>query len=164
MRAGAKIGSGLLGLVILGIIIGNSSSGSSGGSGGATPAPAGSSAASGSPEVSGSPAVSGAPPSSSAPTTITYAVTGTQDDAQVSYGPAGTNLSGSVPMTVNATIGSTVAAYYAISAQLQGYGDVSCTISIDGQVISRGTASGDYNIAQCEIGQNYQGAWVSYQG
>ncbi len=51
-------------------------------------------------------------------------------------------------------------AYYAINAQLQGAGEVSCEILVDGQVISQGTATGGYNIASCEIGQDpLSGQW-----
>jgi hypothetical protein len=52
--------------------------------------------------------------------------------------------------------------YYAISAQLQGDGKVSCEIRVNGKVIARSTATGSYNIAQCEIGQDpWTGAWQS---
>lgn len=48
---------------------------------------------------------------------------------------------------------------YAINAQLQGGGTVSCSISVDGKVISQGSASGGYNIASCEISQDFSGGW-----
>ena len=55
--------------------------------------------------------------------------------------------------------------YYAISAQLQGGGDVSCKIEVDGHVISSGQATGGYNIAQCEIGQDpITGDWQNDNG
>jgi len=93
-----------------------------------------------------------------APQTITYVVTGSPAD--VTYGPAGSNLNGSVPMSVTASLGSP--AYYAIGAQLDGGGQVSCEIEINGQVISSGTATGDYNIADCEISQDpITGQWQS---
>jgi hypothetical protein len=72
--------------------------------------------------------------------------------AQVTYGAAGSDLQGSVPMDVTQRIGSPI--YYAIDAQLQGGGTVSCEIKVAGQVISRSTASGSYNIATCEISQD----------
>jgi hypothetical protein len=92
------------------------------------------------------------------PQTVTYVVTGSPAD--VTYGPAGSDLNGSVPMSVTASLGSP--AYYAIDAQLDGDGQVSCEIEINGQVISSGTATGDYNIASCEISQDpITGAWQS---
>jgi hypothetical protein len=80
--------------------------------------------------------------------TVTFVVTGTPG-ADVTYGPSGTNLSGSVPMRVTKPLGSP--AYYAINAQLQGGGQIACKIKIDGKIISSGQAAGGYNIAQCEI-------------
>jgi uncharacterized cupredoxin-like copper-binding protein len=91
--------------------------------------------------------------------TVTYVVTGS-DAAQVTYGPAGSDLSGGVPMHVTKDIPSSAPVYYAISAQLQGSGSVSCQILVDGKVISSSTANGGYNIASCEIGQDpLSGAW-----
>jgi lambda repressor-like predicted transcriptional regulator len=93
-----------------------------------------------------------------APQTITYVVTGSPAD--VTYGPAGSNLSGSVPMSVTTPLGSP--AYYSIDAQLNGDGEVQCEIQVNGQVISSGTATGSYNIASCEISQDpITGQWQS---
>jgi hypothetical protein len=55
-------------------------------------------------------------------------------------------------MHVTAPLGSPT--YYAINAQLQGYGTVTCVIEVDGVPLSTATASGGYNIADCEIGQD----------
>ncbi len=89
--------------------------------------------------------------------TIEYVVTGTPG-ADVTYGPAGSNIQGSVPMHVTAELGNPE--YYAINAQLQGGGTVSCEIKVDGAVISSSTATGGYNIANCEIGQDpVTGQW-----
>jgi hypothetical protein len=93
---------------------------------------------------------SSAMPSAPPADTVTYMVSG--DDAQVTYGPAGSDAEGSVPMNVTQALGDP--AYYAINAQLQGGGQVSCEIEVDGQVISQSTATGGYNIAQCEISQD----------
>jgi hypothetical protein len=57
-------------------------------------------------------------PKPAAPQTVTYEVSGS--DAQVTYGPAGSDLSGTVPMKVIAKLGDP--AYYALQAQLQGGG------------------------------------------
>ena len=82
--------------------------------------------------------------------TVTYVVTGSAAD--VTYGPAGSSLSGTVPMRVSKPLGTPL--YYSINAQLQSGGSVSCQILVDSQVISSSTATGGYNIAQCEIGQD----------
>lgn len=82
--------------------------------------------------------------------TVTYSVTGSSAD--VTYGPAGTDLSGKVPLHKTAKLAN--AAYYAITAQLQGGGKVTCEISVNGSVVSKATATGSYNIANCEIVQD----------
>ena len=88
--------------------------------------------------------------------TVTYIVTGSAAD--VTYGPAGTDLSGSVPLEVTEKLGNP--SYYAINAQLQGGGSASCVIKVNGKALSRATASGGYNIADCEISQNpLTGQW-----
>ena len=69
---------------------------------------------------------------------MTYVVNGSPAD--VTYGPAGSDLSGSVPMRVTQPLGTPD--YYAISAQLQGGGTVSCQILVDGKVTASSTASG----------------------
>jgi hypothetical protein len=83
--------------------------------------------------------------------TVTYIVRGTPG-AQVTYGPAGSDYNGTVPMRVTASLGDPE--YYAINAQLQGSGYVKCSIEVDGIPLSTASASGGYNIADCEIGQD----------
>lgn len=91
------------------------------------------------------------------PDEITYVVSGSAAD--VTYGPSGSNLSGRVPLHVTKKLGSP--AYYAISAQLQGAGHVKCEIVVKGKAISKGEASGSYNIASCEIVQDpFSGGWT----
>lgn len=118
-----------------------------------------------------SPAASGAPAGTTAPaaqastaaaaaagSTVTYVVSGAPAD--VTYGPAGSDLSGSVPMSKTAKIPSSAPAYYSIDAQLNGSGTVSCKIEVNGKVVSQATATGSYNIASCEITQDpFSGAW-----
>lgn len=72
--------------------------------------------------------------------TVTYTVTGTPG-ASVTYGPSGTNLTGSVPMAVRAPLGTPF--YYPINAQLQGEGEVKRQIKVDGVTISSASASGE---------------------
>lgn len=88
--------------------------------------------------------------------TVTYVVSGSAAD--VTYGPAGSDLDGTVPMKLTKPLGNP--SYYDISAQLQGGGTVSCEILVDGKAISAATASGGYNIADCEIAQDpLSGQW-----
>ena len=93
--------------------------------------------------------------------TVSYVVTGSEAD--VTYGPSGSDFQGSVPMNVSAHLGNPL--YYAISAQLQGDGQVSCAILVGGKVISSATATGGYNIATCEISQDpLYGGWTDTNG
>jgi hypothetical protein len=118
------------------------------------------------------PAATGAPLATSAPpqpttaavaATVTYVVTGSTAD--VTYGPAGSDATGSVPMRKTVTIPASAPLYYSISAQLQGSGTVSCEILVGGTVVSKSTASGGYNIAQCEISQDpLSGKWTDTNG
>jgi hypothetical protein len=87
--------------------------------------------------------------------TVTYEVTGSP--AQVTYGPAGSSLNGRVPMRLTKPIGSPD--FYSIDAQLNGRGIVTCELLVDGKVVSRATATGAYNIASCEITQDFSGNW-----
>ena len=83
--------------------------------------------------------------------------------ASFTYGPAGSDLNGSVPMDVSAKLGHPQ--YYAISAQLQGGGSVACAIKVDGKIISSANANGGFNIASCEIDQNpLTGQWENTNG
>jgi hypothetical protein len=100
-----------------------------------------------------------APPPASQ--TVTYVVTGSAAD--VTYGPAGSSLTGTVPMRLTKPLGTPL--YYSVQAQLQGAGSVSCQILVDGTAISSSTATGGYNIAQCEIGQDpLSGQWQDDNG
>jgi hypothetical protein len=89
--------------------------------------------------------------------TVTYIVNG--DPANVTYGLAGSQLQGASPMTFSDSLGN--AAYYAINAQLQGDGSVTCEIDVNGQAVSSSTADGGYHIASCEIMRDpASGNWV----
>jgi hypothetical protein len=93
--------------------------------------------------------------------TVTYVVSGSPAD--VTYGPAGSDYSGSVPLHVTKPIGTP--AYYVLDAQLQSAGAVSCKIEVDGKTVSSATASGGYNIAMCEIVQDpLSGQWEDANG
>lgn len=115
--------------------------------GGKTPASASS---------SGAPAASVPAPSSPAAAaavaqTVTYVVTGSPAD--VTYGPAGSSLSGHTGMSKTVKLGNP--AYYSIDAQLHdGGGSVTCQIKVGGTVISKSTATGAFNIASCEISKD----------
>jgi hypothetical protein len=64
-------------------------------------------------------------------------------------------------MDVTQDIPSSPPSFYAISAQLSdGGGSITCSISVDGQMISSGTAQGAANICSAEISQDpVSGQW-----
>jgi hypothetical protein len=75
------------------------------------------------------------------------------------HGPAGSTLSGTIPMKVNVKLGNAI--YYSLTAQLQGGGRVTVKILINGKVISESNATGGYNIATAEISQDpLTGEWT----
>jgi hypothetical protein len=150
-RARKGIGIGCLGLVVLVILIAVIA-----GSHSSTPA-----ALPTLPTQSAVPAQTVAAAKPAAAQTVTYVVTGSAAD--VTYGPTGSDTAGTVPMHVTKPLGTPL--YYSISAQLQGGGTVSCKIEVDGKVISQATASGGYNLADCEISKDpLSGQWTDTNG
>jgi hypothetical protein len=94
-------------------------------------------------------------PSQSTPQQVTYVVTGS--GAHVTYGAAGANYAGSAPLSVTQPLGQPQ--YYSINAQLTGNGSVTCSLKVDGVIISSASATGSGNIASCEIDQDLNGSW-----
>jgi hypothetical protein len=145
-------------VLLIVIVVAASSNSSSSGSPSAVTSP---SSASSSTAPAAHAAAAKPSPTKPAAQTVTYSVTGSAAD--VTYGPSGSDFQGSVPMTKTETLDSN-ASYYAITAQLQGSGEVSCSIEVNGKVIDHATAEGDYNIADCEITQGLFGKWESTNG
>jgi hypothetical protein len=90
---------------------------------------------------------------------VVFIVSGSAPDGvDITYGPAGTNLSG--PSTLDGTAKMSVpfdasASYYALNAQLQGGGDITCKIVAEGPgdvplTVSHGAATGSYNICSAQ--------------
>lgn len=50
------------------------------------------------------------------------------------------------------------AMYYNVTAQLQGSGDINCSITVDGHT-KKGHASGDYNICDAQLSSGIFGGW-----
>lgn len=116
---------------------------------GRTPQPSASS-----PPATGAPAATQA--AAPAAGTVTFIVTGSA--AQVTYGDGSSSEQGTVPMRQTARLGNPL--YYSIEAQLQGGGEVTCKIEVNGHVISQANATGGYNIAMCEISRDpLTGQW-----
>lgn len=94
--------------------------------------------------------------------TVTFIVKGSYAD--VTYGPEGSSYQGSVPMDKTFRIAATPPLFYNIDAQLQGGGQVTCEIAVNGHVISTGEAQGGYNLATCEIDPSILGSGVDNTG
>jgi hypothetical protein len=76
----------------------------------------------------------------------------------ITYGSDGTNLQGKgLPMEKTMTVDSD-ALYYQITAQLQGGGNVHCSITIDGKTKS-GQAQGGYNICSAQLNSDFSGGF-----
>lgn len=122
-----------------------------------------------------------APPKPAKTITVTAKPTddsGSDGSASAPAGSAVFKVSGSAPAGVDITYGSESdnrqggsslpwshslhvddnAQYYAVTAQLQGGGDIKCSLTIDG-VTGHGHASGSYNICQVELVQGMFGGW-----
>ncbi|MFE2883195.1 hypothetical protein ACUXZZ_37020 [Streptomyces graminifolii] len=50
------------------------------------------------------------------------------------------------------------AMYYDVHAQLQGSGDINCSVTVDGKT-KKGHASGGYNICNAQLSSNFTGGW-----
>ena len=50
------------------------------------------------------------------------------------------------------------AMYYVVTAQLQGSGDIHCSVTVDGKT-KQGHASGGYNICDAQLSAGLFGGW-----
>jgi hypothetical protein len=94
-------------------------------------------------------------PAQSTTQKVTYVVTGS--GANVTYGPAGSDYTGTAPMSVSRPLGQPQ--FYSINAQLTGGGKVTCKLQVDGVTIATGSASGISNVATCQMEQGFNGSW-----
>jgi hypothetical protein len=93
---------------------------------------------------------------------LTYRVTGTPG-ARVTYGPAGTYLTGRAPLQVVARLGNPL--YYFITAELPGRGSVECEILIGTKVMDKSVATGRHSLASCQISRDpLSGKWQDAAG
>lgn len=80
-------------------------------------------------------------------TTVVLSATGPSDDT-VFYGPDGSQNQAAGNVSQSYTV-TTPADYYAIDAMSLGDGDVTCTITVNGQVMSTHTSNSD---SSCQVG------------
>ncbi|MET9080782.1 hypothetical protein ABZX77_02615 [Streptomyces sp. NPDC004237] len=102
---------------------------------------------------------------SGAPKTVVFKVWGTAPAGalgglDINYGSdsdtrKGVFKNGKFEATLPLTKG---AMYYTLNAQLQGSGDINCSVTVDGQTKS-GHASGGYNICDAQLSGDFTGGW-----
>jgi len=157
-HTGRNVVAGIGGLIVLIIALTVANNhGSGNGAAPAATASAAAQAAQSSPSAA-APAVP-ASPTPAPPTKVEFIVSGTAPDGiDITYGPAGSNFSG--PSTLDGTATMSVpfdgsADYYALNAQLQGGGSITCKIVVTGPgdsplTVSSGAASGGFNICEAQ--------------
>ncbi|MEU2420896.1 MmpS family transport accessory protein [Streptomyces sp. NPDC007851] len=78
--------------------------------------------------------------------------------ADITYGSDTDNLQGrGLPMTKTLKL-TDDAMYYDVTAQLQGGGDIHCSVTVDGQT-KKGHAAGGYNICSAQLSSDFFGGW-----
>jgi hypothetical protein len=78
--------------------------------------------------------------------------------ADITYGSDSDNLQGrGLPMTKTLPLKDD-SLYYSVTAQLQGGGDVHCSVTVDGKT-KTGHASGGYNICSAQLNGGLFGDW-----
>ncbi|WP_051450311.1 hypothetical protein [Actinospica robiniae] len=86
------------------------------------------------------------------------------DGVEITYGGEGTEDSASrLPFTKTIPL-SASEQYYAVQAQLQGGGKVSCSTTVEYEgtsAVQKGEASGGYTIASAEVCSDFEGGWES---
>jgi hypothetical protein len=155
---------GIVAICLFGGIIVAAAGGGDKGSPGASHTPA-AEAAAGQDAVTPA-ASSGAPtrkPSPAAKPTVVFTLTGSAPSGvDISYGSDSDNRQGGSTSPWKASLrrdDSGGVSWYDMTAQLQGGGDITCQILIDGAVIASGHASGGYNICSAQISQSFTGKW-----
>lgn len=161
--AGKAVGLGCLGIVGLFIIIAIAAAATSSGS--KNDSSSGSTASASHGAKGAAPAKAGGSDSGSTSHTVTFKVWGTAPAGDlgpldITYGDDTDNLKGDFK---NGSFTGTVpfkkdAMYYDVTAQLQGSGDIQCSVTVDGHTKS-GHASGGYNICSAQLSSGLFGDW-----
>ncbi|MEV7319398.1 hypothetical protein [Streptomyces sp. NPDC093970] len=169
--AGKVVGLGCLGLLGVAVVIGVAAAvvgdHGSDGSGGAAPKATSTSAAT-TATAAGHGTSAGAQDDdrkAAAPKTVVFKVWGTAPAGvlgglDINYGSdsdtrKGEFRNGRFEATLPFTKG---ALYYTLNAQLQGSGDIDCSVTVDGTTKS-GHASGGYNICDTQLTSDFTGGW-----
>lgn len=169
---GKFVGLGCLGIVglfvLIGIIAGIAGSGGSGkshSSSSVTPATTSASASTGKSSKPGKTAPTATASSKPKAKTVTFKVWGTAPAGalgglDITYGSDTDTRKGTFKHgTFEATLPlNKDAMFYDVSAQLQGSGDINCSVTVDGHT-KKGHASGGYNICSAQLSSGLFGDW-----
>ena len=155
--AGKIIGIGCLGIIGLFVLIAIAGALASSGSGSKKPSSSNAVRPAASPSTS--------PTKQAAQKTVVFKVWGTAPAGalgplDITYGSDTDNRKGTFD---NGTFEATLplnknAMYYTVSAQLQGSGDIDCSVTVDGKT-KKGHASGGYNICDAQLSSGLLGGW-----
>ncbi|MGI8682028.1 MAG: hypothetical protein ACR2JO_07850 [Mycobacteriales bacterium] len=94
--------------------------------------------------------------SDSATTKVIYKIGGTAKRADMTFSttPDGSNISQEngqkLPWTKAFTVKDEFFSVYSLSAQNQGRGTITCSVTVDGKQVAKNTASGQYAIVSCD--------------
>jgi hypothetical protein len=161
--AGKIIGIGCLGIIGLFVLV--AIAGALAGSGSGAKKSSSSNAARPATDAGGSSAPKSGPTKQAEQKTVVLKVWGTAPAGalgplDITYGSDTDNRKGTFD---NGTFEATLplnknAMYYSVSAQLQGSGDINCSVTVDGRT-KKGHASGGYNICDAQLSSGLLGGW-----
>lgn len=155
-----------IGLLVVGSILGSSGSGDTKPVADAKPAPTVTVTITAKPAVTVTKTVTAKPKAKPKPKEeeapkgrAVFKVWGTAPNGvSVTYGSDSENLDGSgLPMEKTLKVKDD-ALYYTINAQLQGGGDIQCSVTIDGET-KKGRARGEYNICMAQLNGDFFGGF-----
>ncbi|WP_164717254.1 hypothetical protein [Actinomadura sp. J1-007] len=81
---------------------------------------------------------------------ITYRITGSAERGMMTYSTPSGQEQVTKPVPWAKRFRAKAGEFLSISAQNEGSGTISCTITVDGKVIKRAKSSGEYTIAACD--------------
>jgi hypothetical protein len=163
--AGKVVGLGCLGLVGVAVVLGIAAAAVSGSGSNDSSSSASKSTSTTTPGNKTAAGAKGDSKKASAPKTVVFKVWGTAPAGalgglDINYGSdsdtrKGVFKDGKFEATLPLKKG---AMYYTLNAQLQGSGDINCSVTVDGQTKS-GHASGGYNICDAQLSSDFTGGW-----
>lgn len=112
----------------------------------------------------GNPEKAAKPERQAKPAKVKFVVKGqAAQGVDITYGSDADSRDGSNRVPWSATLrADDSVAYYDVTAQLNGSGDITCAIYVGGKLIRRGHAAGSYNICEAQVSPGLTGGWDGY--